>query len=66
MRADAPKDRVRLGVSRCLMGESVRYDGGHRRSALLTESLAPWVELVPVCPEVEVGMGTPRPPIRLI
>lgn len=56
---------VRIGISACLLGDEVRYDGGHKRDAFLTEVLAPHVEWVPVCPEVEIGLGTPRPPIRL-
>jgi uncharacterized protein YbbK (DUF523 family) len=43
----------------------VRYDGGHKRDVFLVETLGPHVVWVPVCPEVELGMGTPRPPIRL-
>lgn len=56
---------ARLGVSSCLLGERVRYDGGHKKDDFLTELLARFVELVPVCPEVELGLGTPREPIRL-
>ncbi len=52
-------------MSACLLGESVRWDGGHRRSAFLADTLAPHVEWVPVCPEVELGLGVPREPIRL-
>ena len=59
-------ERLRLGISACLLGETVRYDGGHKRDAFLTEVLGPFVEWVPVCPEVEVGLGTPRDPIRLV
>lgn len=59
---DAP---IRLGVSSCLLGSAVRYDGGHKRNAFLTELLGAWIEWVPVCPEVELGMGIPRPAIRL-
>ena len=58
-------ERVRLGVSTCLLGERVRYDGGHKRDPFLVEALGPWVEWVPVCPELEVGLGVPRPPIHL-
>ena len=58
--------KIRLGVSSCLLGEEVRYDGGHRRDAFLTDVLGPFVEWVPVCPEVEIGLGVPRPPIRLV
>jgi uncharacterized protein YbbK (DUF523 family)/uncharacterized protein YbgA (DUF1722 family) len=55
---------LRIGVSACLLGREVRYDGGHKREAFLVADLAPHVELVDTCPEVEVGMGTPREPIR--
>jgi uncharacterized protein YbbK (DUF523 family) len=57
---------VRIGVSACLLGQKVRFDGGHKRDAFLAETLAPHVAWVPVCPEVEVGMGTPREPLRLV
>jgi uncharacterized protein YbbK (DUF523 family)/uncharacterized protein YbgA (DUF1722 family) len=57
--------KVRLGISACLLGETVRWDGGHKRDAFLAETLAPHVEWVPVCPEVELGLGVPREPIRL-
>ena len=62
-RDDAP---LRIGISSCLLGEEVRWDGGHKRDRFLTDILAPYVEWVPVCPEVEVGMGTPREPVRLV
>jgi uncharacterized protein YbgA (DUF1722 family)/uncharacterized protein YbbK (DUF523 family) len=57
---------IRLGVSACLLGESVRYDGGHKKDAFLTDVLGAYVEWVPVCPEVEIGLGVPRPTLRLI
>ncbi len=57
---------LRVGVSSCLLGNQVRYDDGHKRDAFLTELLGPHVEWVPVCPEVELGLGTPRPPVRLV
>jgi uncharacterized protein YbbK (DUF523 family) len=56
----------RVGVSACLLGDEVRYDGGHKRSATLVDLIGPQVELVRVCPEVEVGMGTPREPLQLV
>jgi uncharacterized protein YbgA (DUF1722 family)/uncharacterized protein YbbK (DUF523 family) len=56
---------IRIGVSACLLGRHVRYDGGHKRDAFLVDSLGPYVEWVPVCPEVELGLGTPRPALRL-
>jgi uncharacterized protein YbgA (DUF1722 family)/uncharacterized protein YbbK (DUF523 family) len=59
-------EKIRLGVSACLLGDEVRYDGGHKRDAFLTETLGPFVEWIRVCPEVEVGLGVPRPPIRLV
>jgi uncharacterized protein YbbK (DUF523 family) len=58
--------RPRVGISRCLLGDGVRYDGGHKRDALLIAALGALVEWVPVCPEVEVGMGTPREAIDLV
>jgi uncharacterized protein YbgA (DUF1722 family)/uncharacterized protein YbbK (DUF523 family) len=62
----ADEEKVRLGVSACLLGEAVRYDGGHKRDAFLTETLGPFVEWVPVCPEVELGLGVPRDTLRLV
>jgi uncharacterized protein YbgA (DUF1722 family)/uncharacterized protein YbbK (DUF523 family) len=57
---------IRLGVSSCLLGEEVRFDGGHKRDRFLTDLLGRFVEWVPVCPEVEAGMGIPRPALRLV
>jgi uncharacterized protein YbgA (DUF1722 family)/uncharacterized protein YbbK (DUF523 family) len=53
-------------VSACLLGDEVRYDGGHKRNAFLADILDPFVEWVKVCPEVESGMSTPREPVRLV
>jgi uncharacterized protein YbbK (DUF523 family) len=58
--------RIRLGISACLLGDEVRHDGGHKRDTYLTDVLGSLVEWVKVCPEVEIGMGTPREPIRLV
>ncbi len=58
--------RIRVGISACLLGEPVRYDGGHKRDAYLVETLGRYVEWVPVCPEVELGLGTPRETLRLV
>jgi uncharacterized protein YbgA (DUF1722 family)/uncharacterized protein YbbK (DUF523 family) len=55
----------RIGISACLLGEAVRFDGGHKRDAFLTETFGQFVEWVQVCPEVECGFGTPREPMRL-
>lgn len=57
---------VRIGISSCLLGEAVRYDGGHKRDKFLVQTLGPLVEWVPICPEAELGLGTPREPIRLV
>src|ERR1700761_4617540 len=57
--------RPRLGVSSCLLGEEVRVNGGHTRYRLRTDELAPYVDWVPYCPEIEIGLGTPREAIRL-
>jgi uncharacterized protein YbbK (DUF523 family) len=59
-------DRPRIGISRCLLGDEVRYDGGHKRDPILVETFGRFVEWVPVCPELEMGMGTPREPIHLV
>jgi uncharacterized protein YbgA (DUF1722 family)/uncharacterized protein YbbK (DUF523 family) len=59
-------DPIRIGVSSCVIGEEVRWNGGHSRQRYLTDMLGPFVEYVPVCPEVEVGMGVPRPTVRLV
>jgi uncharacterized protein YbgA (DUF1722 family)/uncharacterized protein YbbK (DUF523 family) len=64
-----PRDagaRLRLGVSSCLLGRKVRFDGQHKRDDFLCDLLGPMVEWVAVCPEVEVGLGTPRETSRLV
>lgn len=57
---------IRIGISSCLLGREVRFDGGHKEDRFLTGVLAQHVEWVPVCPEVEIGMGVPREAIRLV
>ena len=59
-------ERIRLGISACLLGERVRFDGGHKRDPFLVESLGQFVEWVPVCPEVESGLNAPREAMRLV
>jgi uncharacterized protein YbbK (DUF523 family) len=61
--ASAP---IRIGISACLLGEKVRYDGGHKRDNYLVETFGRYVEWVRVCPEVEMGLGTPRDTLRLV
>jgi uncharacterized protein YbbK (DUF523 family) len=58
--------KPRLGISACLLGQPVRYDGGHKRDAVLIESLGPHVEFFPVCPEVECGLPVPREKMHLV
>jgi uncharacterized protein YbgA (DUF1722 family)/uncharacterized protein YbbK (DUF523 family) len=58
--------RIRLGISTCLLGRKVRYDGGHKLDRFLTDTLGQYVEYVPVCPEVECGFGIPREAFRLV
>jgi uncharacterized protein YbgA (DUF1722 family)/uncharacterized protein YbbK (DUF523 family) len=57
---------IRLGISTCLLGENVRYDGGHKLDRFLVHTLGRFVEWVPVCPEVEIGLPTPRESMRLV
>jgi uncharacterized protein YbgA (DUF1722 family)/uncharacterized protein YbbK (DUF523 family) len=57
--------KIRLGISTCLLGEPVRYDGGHKLDSFLAKTLGQYVEYVPVCPEVECGMSVPREPMHL-
>jgi len=57
---------IRLGVSSCLLGEEVRFDGGHKRNVFLMTILGRHVEWTPVCPELEIGLGVPRESIRLV
>lgn len=58
--------RLKIGVSACLLGDPVRYDGGHKRSQTLLHHLASRYELLPICPEVAAGLGVPRPPVQLV
>jgi len=58
-------NRPRVGISACLLGQNVRYDGGHKLNPFAAGRLGKLVSLVPVCPEVELGMGVPREPVRL-
>ncbi len=59
-------EKIRIGVSTCLMGDPVRYDGGHAHDRYVTDTLGQYVEFVPVCPETEAGLGIPREPMRLV
>jgi len=61
--SDAP---LRVGISSCLLGDDVRFDGGHKHDTFLVDTLSPFVQWVRVCPEVEAGFGTPREAMRLV
>jgi len=58
-------EQIRVGISSCLLGNNVRYDGGHKLDRFLTDTLGKYVDYVPVCPEVECGLSIPRPSMRL-
>ncbi|MFA5631014.1 MAG: DUF523 domain-containing protein [Porticoccaceae bacterium] len=59
-------DRIPVGISSCLLGNTVRYDGGHCRDPYINEILTEYFDFHPFCPEVAIGLGVPRPPIRLV
>ena len=58
-------EKIKLGISACLLGENVRYDGGHKLDRFLTDTIGQYVKYVPVCPEVECGLGVPRESMHL-
>jgi len=58
--------KPRIGISSCLLGNKVRHDGGHKYEPFITQTIGLHVEWVPVCPELEVGMGVPREAVRLV
>ena len=60
------RDKPKLGISACLLGNEVRYNGGHKESRLCNRTLNEYFDFVPVCPEVAIGLGIPREPIRLV
>jgi uncharacterized protein YbbK (DUF523 family) len=60
------EDKIKIGISSCLLGEKVRFDASHKHDPYLTETLGQYFEWVPVCPEYEVGMGIPREAVRLV
>ncbi len=59
-------DKIRIGISSCLLGEKVRYDGGHKLDTFLRDTLGKYVDFVPVCPEFEAGLGVPREAMHLV
>ncbi len=62
----ATREKITIGISSCLLGEEVRFDGGHKLDNYITGTLAEYFDFIPVCPEVAIGLPIPRPPIRLV
>jgi uncharacterized protein YbbK (DUF523 family) len=58
--------KIKIGISSCLLGNNVRYDGGNKLDQTVIDALGPFVEWVPVCPEVEAGLSVPREPMQLV
>ena len=58
--------KPKIGISACLLGENVRFNGGHKQSQLCSEVLAEYFDFLPLCPEVAIGLGIPRETIRLV
>lgn len=59
-------EKIKVGISACLLGQPVRFNGSHKNSPFCHDVLSQWFDFVPLCPEVEIGMGIPREPIRLV
>lgn len=59
-------DKIPVGISACLLGNPVRFDGGHKRLTFAVEELSPWMDFEPVCPEMAIGLPVPRPALRLV
>ena len=57
---------IKIGISSCLLGNNVRWNGGHKKDRFLVHTLGQFVTWVPVCPEVECGLGTPRETLRQV
>ena len=58
--------KISVGISSCLLGEEVRFNGGHKHSAICSKELGRYFQFKPICPEVGIGLGVPRKPIRLV
>jgi uncharacterized protein YbgA (DUF1722 family)/uncharacterized protein YbbK (DUF523 family) len=58
--------KIPIGISSCLLGENVRFDGGHKRDSYITGTLSAYFEFIPFCPEIGIGLGVPRPTIQLV
>jgi len=62
----AKPQRPLVAISACLLGQRVRYDGGHKYQSQIDRYLSPWVEWYPLCPEMAANLGAPRPPVQLV
>jgi len=60
------RESIRIGISACILGQEVRYNGGHKLDRFIRDTLGQYVEFVPVCPEVDIGLGIPRETLRLV
>ncbi len=60
------EERIKVGISSCLLGQQVRYDGGHKRDPYINGTLSDYFDFIPLCPVVAIGLTIPRPPIRLV
>lgn len=65
-KAHSLSKKIAVGISSCLLGEEVRFDGGHKRDSYILGTLSDYFTFQPVCPEVAIGLSVPRPPIRLV
>ncbi len=65
-RTQSGAEKIKVGISGCLLGQEVRFDGGHKHDRFCTRVLAEYFEFVPICPEMAIGMGAPRDPVRLV
>ena len=63
---NAQQPRLKLAISACLLGNEVRYNGGHKQSQLCSQTLSRYFDFQPLCPEMAIGLGAPREPIRLV
>jgi uncharacterized protein YbgA (DUF1722 family)/uncharacterized protein YbbK (DUF523 family) len=66
MMNEITNENIKIGISSCLLGENVRFDSGHKKNAYITAVLLDYFKFVPFCPEVKIGLGIPREPIRLV
>ena len=63
---NALSKRLLIGISSCLLGERVRFDSGHKNHSYISQTLSEYFDFRPFCPEVSIGLGIPREPIRLV